>query len=69
MKIMRMGVDLAKNVFQLHGVDEEEQVVLRKQFKREKMLRFFAQLPPMHDRHGVLRRQPLLGERTEEAGA
>ncbi len=46
MEIMRIGIDLAKNVFQIHGVDEQEQVVLRKQLKRNQMLAFFAQLSP-----------------------
>ena len=31
---MVMGIDLAKNVFQLHGVDEDGEVVIRKQLKR-----------------------------------
>ena len=46
MKIMRIGIDLAKNVFQIHGVDKQEQVVLRKQLRRKQMLTFFAQIPP-----------------------
>ena len=45
MNITRVGVDLAKNVFQVHGVNEREKVVLRKRLKREQMGRFFAQLP------------------------
>ncbi len=39
MKIKLIGVDLAKNVFQLHGVDHTEQVVLRRRLKREDCLR------------------------------
>ncbi len=46
MNIKRIGVDLAKQVFQLHGVDHHEQPVLRKQLKRGHMLTFFRQLPP-----------------------
>jgi transposase len=42
-----MGIDLAKNVFQLHGVDKHEKVVLRKQLKRSQMLEMFANKPPM----------------------
>ena len=34
MKIKRVGVDLAKSVFQLHGVDAHEQVVLQRRLKR-----------------------------------
>jgi transposase len=42
-----MGIDLAKNVFQLHGVDKHEKVVFRKQLKRAQMLEMFANKPPM----------------------
>ena len=45
MTIMRVGIDQAKNVFQVHGVDERERVVLRKQLKRHQVLAFFAQCP------------------------
>lgn len=46
MKLKRIGVDLAKRVFQLHGVDSHEQVVLRCQLKRSQMLGFFRTLEP-----------------------
>ena len=46
MNIKRIGIDLAKQVFQLHGVDSHEQVVLRKRLNREQMHRFFKELPP-----------------------
>lgn len=46
MKLKRIGVDLAKQVFQLHGVDSHEQVQCRKQLKRAQMLDFFRQLEP-----------------------
>ena len=39
MKIKRIGVDLAKNVFQLHGVDYHEQVVLQRRLKRASWLK------------------------------
>ncbi|HIJ83322.1 MAG TPA: IS110 family transposase [Magnetococcales bacterium] len=41
-----LGVDLAKSVFHLHGVDQQGKVVLKKRLDREKMLPFFANLPP-----------------------
>jgi transposase len=47
MKIKRMGIDLAKNVFQLHGVDAHEKVVITKQLKRAQMLTWFANQEPM----------------------
>lgn len=47
MKIKRMGIDLAKNIFQLHGVDAHEKVVVRKQLKRAQMLTWFVNQTPM----------------------
>lgn len=41
-----IGMDLAKNVMQVHGVDGRGKVVLRRQLKRRQVLQFFAQLPP-----------------------
>lgn len=46
MKITTIGMDLAKSVIQVHGVDERGKAVLRKQLKRGKVLEFFANLPP-----------------------
>lgn len=46
MNIKRIGVDLAKQVFQVHGVDGQEKPVLRKQLRRTQMLVFFQKLPP-----------------------
>jgi transposase len=45
MKITTIGIDLAKNVFQVHGVDERGKTVLKKQVKRDQMAAFFAELP------------------------
>jgi len=46
MVISRIGLDLAKNVFQVHGVDEHGKTVLRKTLRRSDVSRFFANLPP-----------------------
>jgi transposase len=46
MKITTVGVDLAKNVFQVHAVDERGKAVLRKQLRREQVSAFFVNLPP-----------------------
>lgn len=46
MKITRVGLDIAKQVFQVHGVDERGKAQVRKQLARAKVLEFFAQLPP-----------------------
>jgi transposase len=45
-KITRIGVDLAKNVIQVHGVDSAERVVVRKAIPRQKFLEWFANLAP-----------------------
>lgn len=44
MKITCIGLDLAKTVFQVHGVDSSGKVVLRKQLKRHELLEFLATL-------------------------
>lgn len=46
MKITTVGIDLAKDVFQLHGVDVSGKVVLRRQLKRKDMIEFFTRLEP-----------------------
>lgn len=46
MKITVVGIDLAKNVFQIHGIDERGKTSLKKQLKRDQVASFFANLPP-----------------------
>ena len=46
MEITTIGLDIAKNVFQVHGLDERCQPVLRKQLRRGQVLKFFAALEP-----------------------
>ena len=43
MQITTIGLDIAKNVFQVHGIDAEEKVVARKQLRRGQVLRFFEE--------------------------
>jgi transposase len=45
-KIIGIGVDTSKSVFQLHGVDEAEKPVLRRKMTRDQMITFFSKLPP-----------------------
>src|SRR6516225_1094247 len=45
MKVTAIGVDLAKSVIQVHGVDERGIVVLRRQLRRSQVMDFFAQRP------------------------
>jgi hypothetical protein len=44
--ITTIGLDIAKSVFQVHGVDAAGQVVIRRQLKRRYVLPFFQKLPP-----------------------
>ena len=44
-EITTIGVDLAKHVFQVHGVDAEGAMVLRKRLRRGQVLAFFSRLP------------------------
>lgn len=46
MDVSTIGLDLAKNVFQVHGVDHDGKVIIRKKVSRKKLLAFFAGLPP-----------------------
>jgi transposase len=46
MKTTTIGLDLAKNVFQVHGVDAAGQAVIRKKLRRSQMLTFFQTLEP-----------------------
>jgi hypothetical protein len=45
-KICVLGIDLAKQSFQLHGVDENEEPVLKKSLSRQKLINFIANLSP-----------------------
>src|SRR5580658_2583170 len=45
-EVSTIGLDIAKSVFQVHGVDGVGAVVIRKRISRSKMLEFFADLPP-----------------------
>ena len=44
--ITTIGLDIAKSVFQVHGVDAAGQVVVRRQLRRRHVLAFFQKLPP-----------------------
>ena len=46
MQVTTLGIDLAKNVFQVHGIDEHGKVILKKQLKRAQMAPYFINLPP-----------------------
>ena len=44
--VTTIGLDIAKSVFQVHGVDAEGNVLIRRQLKRRYVLAFFQKLPP-----------------------
>lgn len=46
MKVSTCGIDLAKNVFAIHGVDVHGRTNLRKQLRRQDMAAFFARMEP-----------------------
>ena len=44
--ITTIGLDIVKSVFQIHGIDAEGKVVIRRQLKRRYVLAYFQKLPP-----------------------
>ncbi len=44
-EVITIGVDLAKSVFQVHGVDASGKPVIRRQLRRRQVLAFFKKLP------------------------
>lgn len=46
MQITTIGLDIAKHVFQVHGIDAEEKIVVRRQLRRGQVIQFFEELSP-----------------------
>jgi len=46
MNIKTLGIDIAKNIFQVHGVDSAGKKLMNKAIRRNKLPEFIAQLPP-----------------------
>jgi len=44
--VTTIGLDIAKSVFQIHGIDAKGKVVVRQQLKRARVVAFFSKLPP-----------------------
>ena len=44
-ELVTVGVDLAKSVFQIHGIDESGRVLVRRQLRRSQLLAFFEKQP------------------------
>lgn len=49
-EVVTIGLDIAKSVFQLHGVNSKGETVLRRKLKRVRMLPFFCEIAAMSDR-------------------
>ena len=60
MQVSTIGVDLAKNVFQVHGVDSAGKIVITRQLRRKQVIDFFSKIP-LPGRHGSLRNRSSLG--------
>ena len=65
-KINTVGIDLAKNVFLVHAVDERGKVVVRKQLKRDQMAPYFVNLPPCLVGDGGVCERAFLGAQASE---
>lgn len=50
MNVTAVGIDLAKTVLQVHGIDGPGKMTMRKQLKRREVLGYFANLPPLKRR-------------------
>ena len=46
MNVSIVGVDLAKNIFQIHAIDEGGEVIVRRALRRRQMIPFFTKLKP-----------------------
>jgi hypothetical protein len=60
-EIVTIGLDIAKNVFQLHGVDRSGKIVLRKALRRSQVPRLLQHPSALPDRDGGLRDRSPLG--------
>ena len=62
MAIMTIGIDLAKSVFAVHGVNESgKPELVQPEVLRAKLIELIASVPPMTDRHGGVQRRPSMG--------
>ena len=64
-----IGIDIAKNVFQIHGIDEDSNVIVRRQLKRRQVLPFFTKLSRCLIGIEACASSQLLGPRTFQAWA
>jgi hypothetical protein len=67
MQVTTIGVDLAKHVFQVHGINAEGEVVLWPKLRRAEVVGFFGEAPAYSDRNGGVRHVAPLGATTWRA--
>ena len=67
MEACTIGLDLAKRVFQVHGVDATGKVVFRTQLRRSQVVDFFEEAATVSRGHGGLRNGASLGTRAQDA--
>ena len=68
MEITTVGIDLAKNVFQVHAISSTGEVIVRRALEAGAGDAVLPQAPAVPDRHGGLRHEPSLGARTTALG-
>jgi hypothetical protein len=66
MKVTTLGIDLAKSIFRLHGVDARGVAVLRRQLTRQQLLPFLAKLSPCLGGHRGWFRRAFLSTRGQQ---
>ena len=70
MKLTAVGIDLAKQVFQIHGIDQHGKVLVRRQLRRDQMATDVLRQPSsLLGRDGGLRRRSPLGAQAAGNGA
>ena len=47
MQVTTMGLDLAKHVFQVHGIDADGRIAVRRKLRRAEVISYFSKLPPV----------------------
>ena len=68
-RVTTIGFDIAKSVFQVHGVNAADQPVIRRQLQRRQVIAFFEKVASMPGRHRGVRLITLLVARTAGAWA
>jgi transposase len=63
-EVVTVGLDLAKNVFQVHAIAADGAVLIRRKLRRAEVIRFFAEFVALLGRHGSLRICASLGAGT-----